>query len=108
MAVRTVQQPPVDHLAWFHRIREAFARSPLFRDVTISEPFRGPAGTVSLGLGFGRGPSILQVAAETEEKAYAVLLKVAEAMVDVEQRCRVGLEASHRTEAEPVAETCGV
>lgn len=85
MAARAAQEAPIDHLARVHLIREVFARSPLFREAVVSEPLLGPAGEVVLAVSFDRGPAMLQVVADTEEKAHAILLKLAEAMVDVER-----------------------
>ncbi len=108
MAARTTQEAPIDRLARVRLIREVFARSPLFREVTVSEPLLGPPGEVVLAVGFDRGPAILQVVANTEEKAYAILLKLAESMVEVERWHWGAAEGLCEPGLQPVAQVCGV
>jgi hypothetical protein len=75
----------IEREAYVHLIREAFARSPLFREAAISEALLTPEGDVALNVGFGDGPTVFRVVAGSEEEAYAILHELALAMVEVDQ-----------------------
>jgi hypothetical protein len=85
MAVMPPQQTSIDRLAYAHLIRETFARSPLFRDAAVSGPTLTPEGEVALTVRFDGGPTVFGIVVSSEDQAYAVLLELARAMVDIAQ-----------------------
>ena len=86
MAVMAPQHVSIDRLAHAHLIRETFARSPLFRDAAVSEPVVTSAGEVALRVRFDGRPAVIGIVAGSKDRAYAVLLELARAMVDTAQR----------------------
>lgn len=71
-----------------HLIREVFDRSPLFREAAVSNPVLTRDGGVGLDVSFDGGPAVFRVVAGSEDEAYAALLELALAMVDVDEMHR--------------------
>ncbi len=88
-----------DRLIVLQGIQEIFARSPVFCDAMISEPFVGSEDDVAVDVSFERGSTAFRVVAPSEEEAYAVLHELATAMVELEQ----GGAGSGRLEAKAVS-----
>ncbi len=88
MAILTCCRAKPDHLKSVEAIREAFSRSPLFREVALSEPAVQRTGEVAVDVSFDGGPTVFRVVAPSEAKAYAVLHELALAMVDVDRMHR--------------------
>ena len=83
------QPSSIDRMGRAHLIRETFAQSDLFREAAVSDPLPGPDGEVTLDVSFDGGPTIFRVVANSEERAYAALLELARAMVEIDQAHRV-------------------
>jgi hypothetical protein len=84
MAVISCRRSSIDRFALVQLIRRIFARSPIFREPVISEPFMGRNGEVAVHLSFDHGPALVRVVAPSEDEAYTVLYEFASTMVEVE------------------------
>jgi len=76
---------PIERHARLDLIREVFARSPLFREATVSGPVLTRDGELGLDVSFDGGPTLFRVVAGSEDRAYAILYDLALAMVEVDQ-----------------------
>jgi hypothetical protein len=93
MAAASFQASPLDRPTVVQKIRDVFARSPVFREAQISDPLPSPDGGVSVHVRFGRTPALFRIVAPSPEKAYAVLYEFASSMIQVEESRR--LRPSH-------------
>ena len=89
MAAMALQKDAtIDRCIHAHLIRQIFARSPLFREVSMSEPVRTRGGRLALDVSFDGGPTVFRVVAGSEGEVYASLYELALAMVEVDERAR--------------------
>jgi hypothetical protein len=85
MAAMSCRSASIDRLAFVERIKNTFARSPIFRGAAISEPLIGPTGDVAMDVSFDGGPTVFRVVAASEAEACAILHELALAMVEVDR-----------------------